>query len=173
MRFLWTGALAGLALLVAVGPLVRMVVSRDEAPPRVSRFPLSIAGGGGFAECGVESGRLTAIAGDRAWRRDPGRRPGRVACALPELRCRGARCAWIWRARRLASKADGRERSRDGASANAGDRLGVARPLRGRGAAARESVAIEAGPAPVGFGFVRRVPRQRRRFRATARALAG
>ena len=155
VRFLSTGALAGLALLVAVGPLVRMVVSRDEAPPRVSRFPLAIAGGGGYAECGVESGRLTAIAGDRAWLAS-GAAPGRVACALPELDAAGSLRVDLEGAPARV-EADGRERSRDGASANAATGWSSL-VLSEAGAPAPRSVAIEAGLAPVGFGFVRRVP---------------
>ncbi len=155
VRFLSTGALAGLALLVAIGPLARMVVSRDEAPPRVSRFPLGIAGGRGYAECSVESGRLTAISGDRAWLAS-GASAGRIACALPELDAAGSLRVDLEGAPARV-EADGQERSRDDASANAATGWSSL-VLSSAGAPAPRSVAIEAGRAPVGFGFVRRVP---------------
>ena len=155
VRFLSMGALAGLTLLVAIGPLVRMVVSRDEMPPRVLRFPLAIAGGGGYAECGVESGRLTAIAGDRAWLAS-GMSAGRVACALPELDAAGILRLDLEGAP-VRIEANGRERSRDGASANPATGWSSL-VLSEVGAPAPRSVAIEAGHSPVGFGFVRGVP---------------
>src|SRR5206468_11246124 len=45
---------------------------------------LAIAGGGGWAECAVETGRLTAISGDRAWIGSAQGETARVACRLPE-----------------------------------------------------------------------------------------
>jgi hypothetical protein len=78
--------LAAALLFAAVPPLERLAIAKDERPPTVSRFPLAIAGGGGWAECAVEDGRVTALAGDRAW---IGPRSGgnlaRVGCRLPAL----------------------------------------------------------------------------------------
>jgi hypothetical protein len=61
------------------------VVSRDEAPRPVARFPLEITGGGGHAQCVVEDGVVTSIEWRRAWLR-PGndRAPARVVCQSPE-----------------------------------------------------------------------------------------
>ena len=156
IRFLSTGGLAAAVLLVALGPLERLAVAKDEAPPRVSRFPLAIAGGGGFAECAVESGRLAAIAGDRAWLAAAGT-TGRVSCLLPELDAAGSLRVDLEGAPARV-EADGRERSRDGAPRAPPASGWSALVLSAAGSPPPRSVAIEAGPATVGFGFVRRVP---------------
>ena len=155
IRFLAAGGLAAAVLLVALGPLERLAVAKDEAPPRVSRFPLAIAGGGGFAECAVESGRLAAIAGDRAWLAAAGT-TGRVSCLLPELDAAGSLRVDLEGAQARV-EADGRERSREGAgSAPASGWSALV--LSASGSPPPRSVAIESGPATVGFGFVRRAP---------------
>lgn len=155
IRFLALGAVTAGVLLAALGPLGRMAIARDEAPPRVSRFPLAIAGGGGYAECAVESGRLAAIAGDRAWIAGEAA-GGRVSCVLPDLDSAGTlRIDLEDAAARVET--DGRMRPREGASGNPA--TGWSRlVLSEAGSPPPRSVAIESGPAPVGFGFVRRAP---------------
>ncbi len=153
IRFLALGGLAGALLLVAVGPLGRIAVARDEALPQVSRFPLAIAGGGGSAECAVESGRLTAIAGDRAWLASVEGR-GRVSCLLPELDSAGSLRVDLEGAP-VRLEADGRERSRDDAAGHPATGW-TSLVLSQAGWPAPRAVAIEAGPTPIGFGFVRR-----------------
>lgn len=82
--FLLSAALASAILFGALPPLERLAIRKDEKPPVVSRFPLAIAGGGGFAECTVDSGRLTALAGDRAWVAPSAADTlARVGCRLP------------------------------------------------------------------------------------------
>ena len=60
--------LAGAALLLAVEPpLDRLAIRKDEPPPTVLHFPLGIANGrGAISSCSIESGRLTALSGNRA-----------------------------------------------------------------------------------------------------------
>jgi hypothetical protein len=155
LRFLATGVLTAVVLFVALGPLQRLAVAKDETPPLVSRFPLSIAGGGGFAECSVESGRLTAIAGDRAWLASAGT-PGRVSCLLPELDSAGSLRVDLEGAPARV-EADGQERSRDGASSTLPSGWAPL-VLSKAGSSPPRSLAIETGPSTVGFGFVRRAP---------------
>lgn len=97
-RFLGVAVAAAASLLLATPPLRALARRKDEAPPPVRRFPLEIAGGG-FAECRLESGRLSAL----EWRRAhlalaPSSRgaSARVTCELPpehgplRLRLQGA-----------------------------------------------------------------------------------
>jgi hypothetical protein len=81
-------AVASAALLLLATPPLRALARRkDEGPPPVRRFPLEMAGGG-FAECRLESGRLSAL----EWRRAhlalapsgaPSGASTRVTCELP------------------------------------------------------------------------------------------
>jgi Dolichyl-phosphate-mannose-protein mannosyltransferase len=80
-RFAAIGLAAGVLLAAAEPAIVRLSISKDEAPPRVRRFPLLVAGGGGgFADCVVDAGFLAAFTGDRAWLAGVG---GRLTCRLP------------------------------------------------------------------------------------------
>lgn len=88
VRFLALGLAFAAVLFVAAPPLHALAVRKDEAPPRVRRFPLLIAAGGGvYADCAIESGRLWAMAGDRArvGPDTPASGRGRVGCRLPRL----------------------------------------------------------------------------------------
>jgi hypothetical protein len=78
-------ALASAAALLLLEPRVNaLAAARDEPPPRVSRFPLEISGGGGFAQCVVEEGEVTFLEWKRAWMRpaETGRK-ARVLCGMP------------------------------------------------------------------------------------------
>ncbi len=82
------------AMLLVVEPRWgAFVVSRDEAPLPVARFPLEIAGGAGHARCQVENGVVTAIEWRRAWLRPGGDgAAARVVCRVPSgaIRVEGA-----------------------------------------------------------------------------------
>ncbi len=145
-------------LLVLSPPLDRLVVRKDEPSPAVSRFPLAVAGGNGFARCVVEQGRVSALSGDRAWigaRESSGR--ARVVCRLPPLSDQ-TRVGLD-----LASppesgeriEADGRPQSgRLPLTADGWRRV----PLTGRAGPPAE-VALETAPGgTLGFGFVRTDP---------------
>jgi hypothetical protein len=160
------GALCAIALLVALPPLERLGIRKDDPQPRVLRFPLGIAGGGGWAQCAVESGRITALAGDRAWIGVEGAQTGRASCRLPEL-ATGAALGLDLESPTVAApgperafelvEADGQERFRNDLPAAPGPawrRVSLARPEE----APPRQVAIEARGAAVGFGFVRQVP---------------
>jgi hypothetical protein len=88
--FLALGIACAALLFRATPPLERLAIRRDEAPPRLSEFPMLVAGGGGvFGRCDVERGYCSAFSGDRA-RIEPGAgsgAPGRslVRCRLPRL----------------------------------------------------------------------------------------
>ncbi|HTR04521.1 MAG TPA: glycosyltransferase family 39 protein [Thermoanaerobaculia bacterium] len=85
-RFLFLGAALAASLFVAAPALARVAVSRDEAPPRVLRAALTVAGGQGALACTVEAGRFAALLGDRAVvTPDSGSGVARVRCRLPEL----------------------------------------------------------------------------------------
>jgi hypothetical protein len=87
-RLVLLGVAVAAILFVAAPALHAVAVRKDEAPPRIGRFPMFVAGGGGvFAECSVEAGRLWVIAGDRARvGADTGGTGGsRVVCRLPLL----------------------------------------------------------------------------------------
>ena len=80
---------AGVAafLLLATPPLRELARRKDEAPLPIRRFPLAL-GGGGFAECSLESGRLTGIHWGRARLALSSDTPApgqiaRVACEVP------------------------------------------------------------------------------------------
>jgi hypothetical protein len=104
-------------LFVASPPLQRLAVRKDEPPPRVDRFPLLIAGGGGvYTDCVVEAGRLTLIAGDRA-RVGAGLAAvsstsslggSRVVCRLPYLSSEAALFVDVEGERSIRISADGR-----------------------------------------------------------------
>ena len=88
-RLFFTAVGLGLAavLLLGDGPLEGLAARKDEAPPRLTRFPLAIAGGGGWVECVVGEGFVAAIS-DRvliAPAGPAGSPASRVACRLPEL----------------------------------------------------------------------------------------
>jgi hypothetical protein len=171
LSFVIVAAAAAAALLAALPPLQSLAIRKDEAPPVVRRFPLLIAGGGGWAECVVETGRLTAISGDRAWigaadEAGTSAQAARASCRLPELRPGAAlgldlECPSVVGAgpglptERV--EADGRERFRrdlDGKPPAAWFRV----PLSDGAEALPREVSIEARGAAVGFGFVRRAP---------------
>jgi hypothetical protein len=153
--FLAAGVLAVFALFASVGPLVQLAIARDEPPPTVSRFPLAIAGGGGFAECAVERGRLTAIAGDRAWF-VASVRAGRISCRLPDLDAASSLRLDLEGAPGRV-ETDGRERFDVGVAIDPATGWGPL-PLSQAGSPPPRSVAIETGPGRLGFGFVRRAP---------------
>jgi hypothetical protein len=104
-------------LFVASAPLQGLAVRKDESPPRVAHFPLAIAGARGvYADCVVEAGRLTVIAGDRA---RVGAGPAavsstspaagsRVACRLPGLPSEAALFVDLEGERWVRISADGR-----------------------------------------------------------------
>ncbi|HWZ86366.1 MAG TPA: hypothetical protein VN032_09195 [Thermoanaerobaculia bacterium] len=158
--------LASVVLLASLPPLERLAIRKDEPPPRIARFPLAIAGGGGWVECAVESGRLTAIAGDRAWIGSTDA-AARVACRLPELRP-GATLGLDLEAPAVPGgrdpgagfervEADGQERYRlDAGSEAAGSWRRI--PLASATEPPPRTVAVETRGATAGFGFVRRVP---------------
>lgn len=158
-------------LLVAEPPLVRLAIRKDEAPPVVTRFPLGIAGGGGWAACTVESGRLSAISGDRAWIEaadggGAGEPAGRVSCLLPELssdaplvldlECPARSGTGPGRAFERV-EADGAERFRRDLVAESGSPWRRV-PLSDASGSPPRVVAVESGGGPVGFGFLRRAP---------------
>jgi len=94
-RLLGLGTAIAAVLFVTSPPLTALAVQKDEAPPHVRRFPLLIAGGGGvYADCAIESGRVWVIAGDRAriGSDPPSPGPGRVRCRIPRLPARGPLC---------------------------------------------------------------------------------
>jgi hypothetical protein len=104
-------------LFAASAPLQQLAIRKDEPPPQVDHFPLAIAGGGGvYADCIVEAGRLTVIAGDRA---RVGAGPAavsstspaggsRVACRLPGLPSEAALFVDLEGERWVRISADGR-----------------------------------------------------------------
>jgi len=74
-------------LLVATPPLRALARRKDETPLPIRRFPLAMAGGG-FADCSVESGRLTGFEWGRARlalasESPPPGETARVTCDLP------------------------------------------------------------------------------------------
>jgi hypothetical protein len=80
---------AGVAafLLLATPPLRALARRKDEAPLPIRRFPLAL-GGGGFAECSLDSGRLTGIHWGRARLAlgsdmPPAGQVARVTCDVP------------------------------------------------------------------------------------------
>lgn len=155
-------SLAAAALMLAALPaLERYVVRKDEPPPRVTRFSLAIAGGGGWADCAIEAGGLTAIAGDRAWIGPAGPEISRCVCRLPDL-APGAAVGLDLEAPVAPSgafervEADGQERSRRdlGPGPAAWLRVPLSDPL----AQPPRAVAVETRAATAGFGFVRQVP---------------
>lgn len=158
--------LASAVLLAALPPLERLVIRKDESQPRVARFPLAIAGGGGWAECAVESGRLTAIAGDRAWIGPTGA-AARVACRLPELLPGAALGLDLESPAAFGGQdpgaaferveSDGQERYRLSAGSEAAGRWRRV-PLASATEQPPRIVAVETRGATAGFGFVRRVP---------------
>jgi hypothetical protein len=91
-RLFGLGMAIAAVLFVASPPLHALAVQKDEVPPHVRRFPLFVAGGGGvYADCMIESGRVWLIAGDRAriGSDAPASGPGRVRCRIPPLPTRG------------------------------------------------------------------------------------
>ncbi|HTY41964.1 MAG TPA: glycosyltransferase family 39 protein [Thermoanaerobaculia bacterium] len=84
-RYLVLGAVLAAGLLGAAPALGRLAVRKDEAPPRVLRVPLTVAGGKGLVACEAEAGRFAAFSGDRAVAApDSGSAAARVRCRLPQ-----------------------------------------------------------------------------------------
>ena len=136
-------------------PLDRLVARKDEPPPAVSRFPLAVAGGSGFARCAVETGRLNALSGDRAWIGAPGSSGrARVVCRMPLL------SAETRVGVDLASPPEGGERIEADGEIQTG-RLPLTAdgwrrvPLSGRSDSAAQVVLETAPGATLGFGLVR------------------
>ncbi len=147
-------AIVAAALLVAEPPLRALAIRRDEAPPVLGRFPLAIAGGGGaFAECTVEAGRLRSVGGDRAWL-DASEGAARVACRLPPLAPDAGLVVDLESAdfAPVRIQADGRERLGTEPGSAPGWRRSELEPP---GAPAPSAVVLGAR-APFGFGFLRR-----------------
>jgi hypothetical protein len=154
-------------LFVASAPLQRLAVRKDEPPPRVDHFPLLIAGGGGvYAECIVEAGRLTVIAGDRA---RVGAGPAavssassaggsRVGCQLPALPPEAALFVDLDGESWLRISADGRSIPRPSGPAPA---LSWRRlPVTAAGEPAPREIVFEGvgDGKELGFGLVSRSP---------------
>ncbi len=152
--------LAFAALFFAATPaLMRLAIRKDEAPPRVERFPLLVAGGGGvYAECAVEAGRLSVLAGDRA-RFDaapPAGATGRVRCRLPHLSPEAALFLDLDAPTPVRVVVDGRTTEAPGLSAS----IPVWRrfPVTPAGESKPREIALQGEDRAVGFGFVSRAP---------------
>jgi hypothetical protein len=88
--FLAVAASVAVLLLAATPPLRALARRKDELPLPIRRFPLAL-GGGGFAECTVDAGRLTGVEWGRARLSLAGESPApgesaRVTCDLPRDR---------------------------------------------------------------------------------------
>lgn len=163
--FFSVGMAIAAMLFFASPPLQRLAIRKDEPLPRVDHFPLLITGGGGvYADCTVESGRLTLLAGDRArfgsgpaamssTSAAPG---GRVICRVPGLSTRAALFVDVEQSARIS--ADGRSIPLPPGPAPA---LAWRRvPVTAAGEPPPREIAVEDdGNSPdVGFGLVSRLP---------------
>lgn len=89
LRSAFLAAAVAVGLLLVEPKLNALVVSKDEPPRAVARFPLEIGGEKAFAQCAVEAGLVTSIEWRRAWMRPgPAGTPARVRCALPAISLR-------------------------------------------------------------------------------------
>jgi len=146
-------AVAGF-LLLTVPPLQALAVAKDEPPPVLSRFPLGIAGGKGFADCRVEAGRLIALLGDRAT----------LAPVLPGGDAR-ARCGLtVPPGASLGLDVEG-QAAKSPAVVVDGREWTARHPLPGGwfrvespGGAGSAAEAVISAASPFGFGFVAEVP---------------
>jgi len=165
-RLLALGTAVAAVLFVTAPPLHALAVQKDEVPPHVRRFPLLIAGGGGvYAQCAIESGRVWVIAGDRAvvGADPPAPGPGRIRCRIPPLPTRGALSLdlEVDDPGSIRIAADGRPIVAPAGSPGPGPSWRRA-PMTAEGETAPGEIVLEGtGGGTFGFGLVARLPGSR------------